>query len=155
MHHRWNKQRRFRWLGHVFRMEGARIPKVALRWKKPKKKPRVGKKQRGAKRWNVNLRSFTWLGERLSPWPRRELGSEVLCWPYAPPGAKRIDLELILFIHCSYILQSLLFWGQYEYQATHEVRYTPSPEAEVNIVLRVFLSNCFILRFGDKSMCAY
>ena len=34
------KRRRIRWLGHVLRMDRARIPKVALRWKPPgKRKP--------------------------------------------------------------------------------------------------------------------
>lgn len=34
------KQRRFRWLGHVFRMEGTSITKTALRWTPPGKRPR-------------------------------------------------------------------------------------------------------------------
>lgn len=49
---------------------------------------------RHAERWNVKLRSFIWLGEMLTPWPRRELSGEVLCWPYAPPGVKRISKKL-------------------------------------------------------------
>ena len=34
------KQRRLRWLGHVFRMPPERIPKVALRWTPPGKRKR-------------------------------------------------------------------------------------------------------------------
>ena len=34
------KRRRIRWLGHVLRMDQARIPKIALRWTQPgKRKP--------------------------------------------------------------------------------------------------------------------
>ena len=32
------KRRRLRWLGHVLRMDQARIPKVALRWTPPGKR---------------------------------------------------------------------------------------------------------------------
>jgi len=38
------KKRRFRWLGHVFRMQQSQIPKVALRWTPP------GKRRRGRPR---------------------------------------------------------------------------------------------------------
>lgn len=52
-----------------------------LRWILPGKRPRGRPKTRGAERWNVNLRSFTSLGERLSPLSGRKLshGDEVLC----------------------------------------------------------------------------
>ena len=32
------KRRRIRWLGHIMRMDQARIPKVALRWTPPGKR---------------------------------------------------------------------------------------------------------------------
>jgi hypothetical protein len=56
------KRRRFRWLGHVFRMEESRIPKVALRWTPP------GKRKRGRPKTTWRRTVMAELKERDLTW---------------------------------------------------------------------------------------
>jgi hypothetical protein len=80
------KQRRWRWLGYVLRMNKSRHPHTALRWVPPEEGHWGHGEGRLRMKWPQRARR----GTREDGWLKTEMAGEDSLVPYAPRGVKRI-----------------------------------------------------------------
>ena len=127
------KRTRWRWIGHVLRMEQSANTRVASLWtplwKRARERPRETWRRTEEK--EIMARGFSW-GRGLQK--KRKTGSSggLLWWPYVPKGTKRTECvsewvsehmrhNIVVFERFSFswmMAYSLLFWQKLAVEQT-------------------------------------